>query len=327
MISRLNSPERSGGQERLSGRPARQECSDWWTQDDVHAGTTILGYVRFLDDFPLFEINNIWTDTVGQNQFGPGGKIYAVQTANVAIQRCLLMCTEPGDLVLDPTCGSGTTAYVAEQWGRRWITIDTSRVPLALTRQRLLTATYRFYELQDRDRGPAGGFVYRRHQNRKGEEVGGIVPHVTLDSIVNQEPPTEEVIVDRPETDSKTTRVAGPFCVEATIPTPLDTDSEGHEASPEDNGSFVDRLLEVLRRNPVLQLGANRSITLANVRPPSKSLTLSAEATFGESRLRSYSDRRMARSASGLSTRGRAKLMRGAMRRSFSSASRSRRGT
>ena len=99
-----------------------------------------------------------------------------------------LMTTDPGDLVVDPTCGSGTTAYVAERWGRRWITIDTSRVPLALARQRLLTATFSFYELQDRGRGPATGFVYKRRKNTKGEEVGGIVPHVTLKSIVNEEP-------------------------------------------------------------------------------------------------------------------------------------------
>ena len=111
------------------------------------------------------------------------------------------MTTDPGDLVLDPTCGSGTTAYVAEHWGRRWITIDTSRVPLALARQRLLTATFPYYELRDPPDGPAAGFVYERKQNRKGEEVGGIVPHVTLESIANNEPPQEEVLVDRPEVD------------------------------------------------------------------------------------------------------------------------------
>ena len=86
------------------------------------------------------------------------------------------MTTDPGDLVLDPTCGSGTTAYVAEHWGRRWITIDTSRVPLALARQRLLTATLPYYQLADEPRGPVGGFVYKRRQNSRGEEVGGIAP-------------------------------------------------------------------------------------------------------------------------------------------------------
>ncbi len=98
-------------------------------------------------------------------------------------------------------CGSGTTAYVAEQWGRCWITVDTSRVPLALARQRLLTATFSYYQLKDESRGPVGGFVYVRKQNKKGEEVGGIVPHVTLKSIANNEPPDREVLVDRPEPD------------------------------------------------------------------------------------------------------------------------------
>ena len=101
---------------------------------------------------------------------------YVVQTSEKVIQRCMLMTTDPGDLVFDPTCGSGSTAYVAEQWGRRWITTDVSRVPLALARQRLLTATYPYYELRDDQRGPAGGFMYKRKQNKKGEEVGGIVP-------------------------------------------------------------------------------------------------------------------------------------------------------
>ena len=192
-----------------------------------------------------------------------------------------MMTTDPGDLVLDPTCGSGTTAYVAEQWGRRWITVDTSRVPLALARQRLLTATFPYYELQDPDRGPAGGFVYKRRQNRKGEEVGGIVPHVTLKSIANDEPPAEEVLVDRPEVDSKITRVSGPFVVEATIPTPVDFDADGEEDSgvPEDAG-YLDRMLETLRRNPVLQLGGGQTIELRNVRPPAAALTLSAEAAL-----------------------------------------------
>ena len=189
------------------------------------------------------------------------------------------MTTDPGDLVLDPTCGSGTSAYVAEQWGRRWITVDTSRVPLALARQRLLTATFPYYGLQDAGRGPAGGFVYKRKQNSKGEEVGGIVPHVTLKSIANDEPPAEEVIIDRPEVDSKITRVTGPFVVEATIPTPVDIDGDGTEDSGigQDEG-YVDRMLEALRRNPVLQLGGNTALTLRNVKPPARSLYLSAEA-------------------------------------------------
>jgi adenine-specific DNA-methyltransferase len=191
------------------------------------------------------------------------------------------MTTDPGDLLLDPTCGSGTTAYVAEQWGRRWITIDTSRVPLALARQRLLTATFPYYQLKEESRGPAGGLVYVRKQNSKGEEVGGIVPHVTLKSIANNEPPEEEVLVDRPEVESKITRVTGAFCVEATIPTPVDWEGDGVEDSgvdAEQYGSFVDRMIEVLRKSPLLHVGGGKTVTLRNVRPPAKTLSLSAEA-------------------------------------------------
>jgi adenine-specific DNA-methyltransferase len=248
----------------------------------VTAGRTTLSYVRLLDDFPCFEINNIWTDTVGQNQFGAGGKVYAVQTANIAIQRCMLMATKPGDLVLDPTCGSGTTAFVAERWGRRWITIDTSRVPLALARQRLLTATYPWYQLIDDSRGPGAGFGYTRRQNKKGEEVGGIVPHVTLDGIANNEPPQEEVLVDVPDRNLGITRVTGPFCVEATIPTAEEFEEMKADApvSPaaDTQNSYVDRMLDILRKSPVLRLEGNKTVTLKSVRPPAKTLSLSAEA-------------------------------------------------
>lgn len=240
-----------------------------------------LRYIRFLDDFPVFPLSNIWGD-VGGIQNRSEGKLYAVQTAPLAIQRCMLMTTDPGDLVLDPTCGSGTTAYVAEQWGRRWITIDVSRVPLALARQRLLTATFPYYQLKDESLGPAGGFVYTRKQNRKGEETGGIVPHITLESIANNEPPREEILVDRPEVVKNITRVTGPFCVEATIPTPVDWENVGEaQTSAEvsgEYGSFVDRMLEVLRRSPVLHVGGGKTATLKNVRPPAKTLSLSAEA-------------------------------------------------
>jgi adenine-specific DNA-methyltransferase len=238
-----------------------------------------LRYVRYFDDFPVVRITDRWNDTVISGFGEP--KAYVVQTITKVVERCVLMATDPGDLVLDPTCGSGTTAYVAEQWGRRWITIDASRVPLALTRQRLLTATFPYYELQDSARGPVGGFVYKRRQNRKGEEVGGIVPHVTLKSIANDEPPQEEVLVDRPEVESTITRVTGPFVVEATIPTPVDIDDDGVEDSGvPDDASYVDRMIEALRRNPLLQLPGNVTISLKNVRPPAQSLSLSAEAAL-----------------------------------------------
>ena len=235
-----------------------------------------LRYKMIHRDFPVTPYTNLWTDVMGAlNQ------TYVVQTNSKVVERCLLMSTDPGDLVLDPTCGSGTTAYCAEQWGRRWITIDTSRVPLALARQRLLTATFDWYELKDESRGPGGGFVYKRRQNSKGEEVGGIVPHVTLKSIANNEPPDEEVLVDRPEENGAITRVTGPFCVEATIPTPLDfveSKSETATTEPELAVSFVDRMLEVLRKSPVLRLEGNKTVMLKNVRPPAKTLSLSAEA-------------------------------------------------
>ncbi|OFV91689.1 MAG: DNA methylase [Acidobacteria bacterium RIFCSPLOWO2_02_FULL_64_15] len=239
------------------------------------AGRT-LRYRRFLDDFPAVELTNVWDDVAGA-----ADKLYVVQTSASVAARCVLMTTDPGDLVLDPTCGSGTTAYVAEQWGRRWITIDTSRVPLALARQRLLTATFNYYELKEPAHGPSGGFVYKRKQNNKGEEVGGIVPHVTLKSIANNEPPDEEVLVDRPEIDNKFVRVSGPLVVEATIPTPVDWEGDGIEdsgaESVESYGSFVERMIEVLRKSPVLHVGGGKTVELANIRPPAKSLSLSAE--------------------------------------------------
>jgi adenine-specific DNA-methyltransferase len=128
-----------------------------------------LRYVRFLDEVPARPLTNIWTDT-GIAGYGDP-KLYAVQTNTKVVERCILMTTDPGDLVFDPTCGSGTTAYCAEKWGRRWITCDTSRVALAIARQRLMTAKFDYYELKDPERGPAGGFVYET------------VPHITLESI------------------------------------------------------------------------------------------------------------------------------------------------
>ncbi len=242
----------------------------------ARAGAT-LRYKQFLDDFPLTEPTTIWTDTARDPE-----NYYVVQTPSNVVSRCIHMTTDPGDLVLDPTCGSGTSAFVSELLGRRWITIDTSRVPLALARQRILTATFDYFELKEPPRGPAGGFVYRRKQNKRGEEVGGIVPHVTLKSIANDEPPEEEVLVDRPEVDSKIVRVTGPFTFEATIPTPVDWEGDGIEDSSSEQaqsyGSFVQRMIEVLRRSPVLHVGGGKTVQLANVRPPAKSLSLSAEA-------------------------------------------------
>jgi adenine-specific DNA-methyltransferase len=153
-----------------------------------------LYYVRYLSDFPARPLTNLWTDTQPGSVFsGADERLYVVQTTRRVVQRCILMASDPGDLVLDPTCGSGTTATVAEQWGRRWITIDTSRVALALTRARIMGARYPFYILADSRDGqikeaeitgaaassqPVSGnirhgFVYER------------VPHITLKSIAN----------------------------------------------------------------------------------------------------------------------------------------------
>jgi adenine-specific DNA-methyltransferase len=251
----------------------------------LFASKNSLRYKRYISDFPWTAFVNVWTDTI-VGSFHED-RTYVVQTSPKVIQRCILMTTEPGDLVLDPTCGSGTTAYVAEQWGRRWITIDTSRVPLALARQRLLTATYPWYELKENTRGPAGGFVYKPKLNNSGE--GGIVPHITLKTVANHELPEEEILVDRPEKTKGITRVSGPFCVEATIPTPVDWEGDGIEdsgaESSEEYGSYVDRMLEVLRRSPTLHLGGNRTAVLRNVRPPARSLSISAEATVDASAL------------------------------------------
>lgn len=162
------------------------------------------GYKFYISDFPAIEITNLWEDTAGKIP----NMIYAVQTNEKIIQRCMLMSTDPGDLVLDITCGSGTTAYVAEQWGRRWITCDTSRVAITLAKQRLMTATFDYYKLAHEEQGVGSGFVYKT------------VPHITLKSIANNEPPAQEILYDQPEIDKTKIRVTGPFTVEA-LPAPV----------------------------------------------------------------------------------------------------------
>jgi adenine-specific DNA-methyltransferase len=151
-----------------------------------------LSYVRYLDDFSATTVNNSWTD-IGGIQSRADPKVYVVQTPTTLIQRCMLMATDPGDLVLDPTCGSGTTATVAEQWGRRWITIDTSRVALALARARIMGARYPFYLLSDSREGQIKEAEITRtapssqpvHGNIRHGFVYERVPHITLKSIAN----------------------------------------------------------------------------------------------------------------------------------------------
>jgi adenine-specific DNA-methyltransferase len=250
----------------------------------IHIAQNSIQYRRFADDFPYEGIGNIWSDTQTGNFTDE--KVYVVQTNTKVVERCILLCTDPGDLIVDPTCGSGTTAYVAEQWGRRWITIDTSRVPLALARQRLLTATFTYYELKDPKRGPAGGFSYTRKQNKKGEEIGGLVPHVTLKSIANGESPTMELLVDRPEEIASVTRVSGPFVVEATIAPvqPLEDSHSGLRSGGEP-AAHADRMTAVLRQSKTLQLPGNRTLTLTGIRRTVDTEYLHAESTDGNKRV------------------------------------------
>jgi adenine-specific DNA-methyltransferase len=138
-------------------------------------GATTIQYKRFLADFPVVPVDDRWESMqIGKEL------MYVVQTAERIIERCLLMTTDPGDLVLDPTCGSGTTAFVAEKWGRRWITCDTSRVAITLAKQRLMTASYDYFNLKYPHEGLKGGFIYKT------------VPHVTLKSIANN-PEIDEI--------------------------------------------------------------------------------------------------------------------------------------
>lgn len=201
-----------------------------------------LRYLRFLDDFVATPFSNVWMD-IGGIQSRTDPKVYVVQTATEAVKRCLLMTSDPGDLVLDPTCGSGTTAYVAEQWGRRWITCDTSRVALALARTRLMASKYPYYLLADSPEGlqkeaELAGSVAPSY-NTEGDIRKGFVyqrvPHVTLKSIANNPDIKEgmtrqqidaaiarhadtETLYDKPYEDNKRVRVCGPFSVESLSP-------------------------------------------------------------------------------------------------------------
>ena len=178
-------------------------------------GNSDIRFRSYFDDFGYTPLSN-WWDNLG----GASSPTYVVQTNTEIVARCMLMTTDPGDLVLDPTCGSGTTAFVAEQWGRRWITCDTSRVAITLAKQRLMTAVFDYYTLAHPKEGVGSGFKYKT------------VPHVTLKSIANnpeivkgmsreaidaaiKKYADQEVLYDQPELDRSKARVTGPFTYEA----------------------------------------------------------------------------------------------------------------
>jgi adenine-specific DNA-methyltransferase len=249
-----------------------------------------LQYVRFFDDFPVVKRNNFWPD--GLTGSFTDEKVYVVQSPSKIVARCVLLTTDPGDLVLDPTCGSGTTAYVAEQWGRRWITCDTSRVALALARTRMMAAKYPYYLLADSPEGIAKeseltgkrppeykteddirkGFVYKR------------VPHVTLKSIANNPEikvgmtreqidaaiarhADTETLYDQPYEDNKRVRVCGPFSVESLSPHRVlstaddDRSGTGTEQEARKQQDFATMILENLKKAGVQNTRKNERLT------------------------------------------------------------------
>lgn len=218
-----------------------------------------LRYVLFHEDYPVMRLTAHWPDTAPATQMKYVG---------------MLMSTDPGDLILDPTCGSGTTAYVAEKWGRRWITCNSSRVSVALARQRLLTSIFEYYELAHGEEGVSSGFRYKT------------VPHITLGSLANDEPRQDEVLYDEPHRDTGKVRVSGPFTVEA-VPAPavIPVD-EIEDAAPPPADKSVARSGETQRqsdwRNELLKTGirgkGGQRIEFSRVEPLAGTQWLHADA-------------------------------------------------
>jgi adenine-specific DNA-methyltransferase len=252
-----------------------------------------LQYVTFHNDFPVSEITNVWTDTVGELN-----KSYVVQTSNRVIERCMLMTTDPGDIVLDPTCGSGTTAVVAEQWGRRWITCDTSRVALALTRTRLMSSKFPYFLLSDSQDGVRKEEELSGTHIERGETHGDIrkgfvykrVPHVTLKAIATNQhlkpgmsqPEIEaaiakgaefELLFDSPYELPNRVRVSGPFSVESLSPHRVldarDTDMSGSvsESEVKEQQDFASMILDNLRRSGVQNTKKDERLNFVSLEP------------------------------------------------------------
>lgn len=246
--------ENSGGYEvTLNGKSYRPTKGVWKTGPEgmerlksagrLEPSGRTLRYVRYYDDFIGRPLVNLWDDT-GTGSF-TADKRYVVQTSTKIVQRCVLMTTDPGDLVLDPTCGSGTTAFVAEQFGRRWITLDTSRVALAIARERLLTARFDYYELVDEARGVDAGLKYR------------VLERVMLRTIARAEEPEKISLYDDPVVRKGYVRVSGPFTVEALsryAVNPGDDDVSTPNPTAESE-SHVEVLLDALRTQGVPRPG------------------------------------------------------------------------
>ncbi len=237
-------------------------------------------FKQFHSDFPYIQLENSWTDTAAG--FSEPKK-YVVQTHEKVIRRCLLMVTDPGDLVFDPTCGSGTTAKVAEAWGRRWITFDTSRVSITIAKQRLMTSKLEYYKLAFPQEGIGSGLKYK------------IYERITLGVIANEEPTMDVSIVDDPEIEKGITRITGPFTVEA-VPAPyaksLDDVENENIGSAITSGSdtAIARKGETLRqaewRDELLRTGvrakAGNVIQFTRVEPLSGTKFIQAEAETKE---------------------------------------------
>ena len=226
----------------------------------------MLSYVRYFDDFPYKPVANFWSDVRFSSR--SEDKQYVVQTAAKVIERCMLMTTDPGDLVLDPTCGSGTTAFVAEEWGRRWITCDTSRVAVTLSKQRLMAADFGYYELAHPDEGIASGFRYKTvpHVMLKSiannPEIRGGMTHEQVDAAIARYA-DQETLYDQPFLDKSRVRVTGPFTVEA-VPAPTVKSLDEIEiggANEESGGEKTQQTLRDFRHaaTPLLDASVSRS--------------------------------------------------------------------
>jgi adenine-specific DNA-methyltransferase len=285
----------------FEGKKIKAQPKSWATNKDGMARLILANrvakpglvprYVRFFDDFRVQPLNNLWADTAGASDL-----VYVVQTANKVIERCILMTTDPGDLVFDPTCGSGTSAVVAEQWGRRWITCDTSRVALALTRTRLMSTSFPYYLLSDSLEGKKKEEELQGIHLEKDNLVGDIrkgfvykrVEHVTLKSIANNEQLREglthkeineliaqrsdyEVLFDDPYEIPSRVRVCGPFSVESLSPHRVlslsDANQDGSitETEAKDQQDFVTMIIDNLKKAGVQNTHKNERLNFTQL--------------------------------------------------------------